>query len=75
MDHTGDLLEIWQGGFFLYAENQLDAIKEVVIKFQQQNDTKAEMAVFFTYTSGQVSSVMKKSLLIQTETIDSSRSL
>jgi hypothetical protein len=74
-NHTGDVLKIWQGGFFSYTENHLDAIKEFVIKFQQRNDTKAEMAVFFTFTSGQVSSVSSVTLLIQTDTIDSSRLL
>lgn len=54
----GDLLEIWKAGFFSYAENQLDAIKEALVKFQQKNDTKAQVVVLLNYSSGQVSSVV-----------------
>ena len=57
-NHTEDLLEIWQGGFFSYAENQLDAIKEALVKFQQTNDPKAEVLVSFTFSSGQVRSIV-----------------
>jgi hypothetical protein len=57
MDHIGDLLEIWQAGFFSYSEDQLDAIKDALVKFQQKNDTKASVYMFLTYSSGQVSPV------------------
>lgn len=57
-DLIGNLLEIWKGGYFSYAENQLDAIKEALVKFQQKNDTKAEVIVIFTFSSGQVSFVL-----------------
>jgi hypothetical protein len=56
-------LKIWQGGLFIYAENQLDAIKEALFKFQQVNDTKAAIEVSLAYTSGQVRTVMTTSLL------------
>jgi len=46
--------DVW-GGFYLYAENQLDAIKEALFKFQQENDTKAEVGVSMSYSSGQFS--------------------
>ncbi|KAI0291688.1 hypothetical protein BC826DRAFT_1105825 [Russula brevipes] len=46
--------EIW-GGLLVYAENQLDAIKEALIKFQQKKDTKADLIVTFFYSSGQLS--------------------
>jgi hypothetical protein len=58
----------------LYAENQLDAIKEALLNFQQTNDTKAALGVALTYSSGQVCSVMSASLLIQTDTNNSSQS-
>jgi hypothetical protein len=48
-------LEILQGGVRLYAESQLDTIKEALVKFQQESDTKAAVMVPLTYTSGQVS--------------------
>jgi hypothetical protein len=57
--HTGDLLEIWQGGTLLYAEDKLDAIKEALFKFQQKNDTKALPAVAMTYAAGKVCAVIR----------------
>jgi hypothetical protein len=42
---------VW-GGARLYAASQQDAIKEALLKFQQQNDTKAEASVSMSYTSG-----------------------
>ncbi|KAH9990425.1 FAD dependent oxidoreductase [Russula vinacea] len=45
---------IW-GGFRLYAEDQLDAIKEALVEFQQKNDTKAAIDVVLSYSSGQLS--------------------
>ncbi|KAF8486355.1 FAD dependent oxidoreductase [Russula ochroleuca] len=45
---------IW-GGFRLHAENQLDAIKDALVKFQQKNDTKAAIDVVLSYSSGQLS--------------------
>ncbi|KAH9990398.1 FAD-binding domain-containing protein [Russula vinacea] len=44
--------EAW-GGFCIYTENQLDAIKTALVNFQQENDTKAEVLVGLTYSSGQ----------------------
>ena len=55
----------------MYAENQLDAIKEALFKFQQENDTKAEVGVSMSYSSGQVSTVATTLTLIQTDIIDS----
>ncbi|KAF8486344.1 FAD-binding domain-containing protein [Russula ochroleuca] len=49
--------DVW-GGARLYAENQLDAIKEALFKFQQQNDTKANVGLSLTYTSGQLLSTV-----------------
>ncbi|KAF8486364.1 FAD dependent oxidoreductase [Russula ochroleuca] len=45
--------DVW-GGIHFYSENQLDAIKEAFIKYQQKNDTKAEVAVSLSYSSGQI---------------------
>ncbi|KAF8486330.1 FAD-binding domain-containing protein [Russula ochroleuca] len=42
---------VW-GGARLYAASQQDAIKAALLKFQQQNDTKAEASVSMSYTSG-----------------------
>ena len=57
-DHIGDLFETWQGGILTYAENQLDEIKEAVVKFQQKDDTKAACTIACVYSSGQVSHAM-----------------
>ena len=57
MDHIGCLLEIWQAGVLLYSEDQLDAIRDALVIFQQKNDTKASVFMFLTYSSGQVSPV------------------
>ena len=46
-----------QGGFLFYAEDQLDAIKEALLNFQQKSDTKAALEVSLTYYSGQVCAV------------------
>jgi hypothetical protein len=70
-DSTGELLEIRQGGFLSYAEDQLDAVKEALFNFQQKNDTKAANAVSLSYSSGQVCSVLTASLFIQTYLINS----
>jgi len=43
-----------QGGSRLYAESELDAIKEALFKFQQKSDTKAAVMVSPTYVPGQV---------------------
>jgi hypothetical protein len=61
-------LEILQGGSCLYAESQLDAIKEALFKFQQKSDTKAAVMVSMTYISGQVCQcpTKAKSLLAHT---------
>jgi FAD/FMN-containing dehydrogenase len=44
--------DIW-AGIVYYAENELDAIKEAVINFQQKNDTKASIIVNLAYSSDQ----------------------
>jgi hypothetical protein len=66
IDQITNLLEIWQAGILLYAEDQLDAIKEALVHFQQENDTKTSVIVFMTYTLDQVCSVITASLLIRT---------
>jgi hypothetical protein len=50
----GYLLEIWQGGTLVYPESQLQAVKAALVKFQQQNDTKASPALAVTYSGGNV---------------------
>jgi hypothetical protein len=71
----GDFIEIWQGGILYYADDQLDAIKEALVKFQQKNDTKAEVMVILSYSSSsgssQVCFVMMASLLVQTDFVNS----
>jgi hypothetical protein len=62
--HCVCLLETWKGGARLYAASQQDAIKAALLKFQQQNDTKAEASVSMSYTSGKVCTAMTASLLI-----------
>jgi hypothetical protein len=57
MDHIVYLLEIWQAGVLLYSEDQLDAIRDALVIFQQKNDTKASVFMFLTYSSGQVGPV------------------
>jgi hypothetical protein len=37
-----------------YTEDKLDQIKDSLVKFQEQNDTKAAMLLGFAYTSGTV---------------------
>ena len=34
--------ETSQAGFVYYTENQLDAIEEALVNFQQKNDTRAD---------------------------------
>jgi hypothetical protein len=63
-DQFGNLLETWQAGLAYYAENQLDAIKDALVNFQQKNDTKASLIVSTVYSLDQVCSVMTASLLI-----------
>jgi hypothetical protein len=62
-------LEILQGGIRLYAESQLDAIKDALVTFQQKSDTKAALLVTMSYTSGQVRQcpANAKSLLLRTD--------
>ena len=70
-------LEILQGGIRLYAESQLDAIKEALVTFQQKSDTKAAVMNTMTYTSNQVCQRLAEAnlLFVQTEIINSSRLL
>ncbi|KAH9990418.1 FAD-binding domain-containing protein [Russula vinacea] len=44
--------EIW-AGFVYYTENQLDAIKEALVNFQQKNDTRAAVLMSLTYSLDQ----------------------
>jgi hypothetical protein len=62
-------LEILQGGIRIYAENQLDAINDALVTFQQKSDTKAALLPTMSYTSGQVSQcpANAKSWLVQTD--------
>ena len=52
-----NLPETWQGGIVFYAENQLDAIKDALVDFQQKNDTRAAVLMSLTYSLDQVCSV------------------
>ncbi|KAI0280312.1 FAD dependent oxidoreductase [Russula aff. rugulosa BPL654] len=49
--------EVW-GGIRIYAENQLDAIKDALVTFQQKSDTKAALLPTMSYTSGQLAVLM-----------------
>jgi hypothetical protein len=44
---------VW-GGIRFYSDNQLDAIKEALFKYQQKNDTRAKVDVSLSYSSGQL---------------------
>ncbi|KAI9449854.1 FAD-binding domain-containing protein [Lactarius psammicola] len=48
--------QIW-GGTRNYAVDQLNLVKEAVVKFQQKNDTKAALNVAMIYTPGGVTSI------------------
>ena len=39
-----------------YPPNQLDAVKDALVRYQQKQDVKAGAAVFLNYASGQVRS-------------------
>ena len=54
----GELITIWKGGVLHYADEQLNAVKEALVKFQQKNDTKAAINVLLSYSSTQVCSFM-----------------
>ena len=58
------VLETWKGGIRFYSDDQLDAIEEALFKFQQKNDTKAEVGVSLSYSSGQVCTAMTALRLI-----------
>ena len=62
-----NLLGIRQAGFVYYAGIQLGAIKEALVNFQQNNDTKASVMVLMTYSLDPVCSVMMALLLIRTD--------
>ena len=47
---------MWQAGFVYYTENQLNAIKEALVNFQQKNDTRAAVLMSLTYSLDQVCS-------------------
>ena len=69
------LLETCKGGSRVYAEDQLDSMKNALVKFQQKDDPKAAFVLVLTYSSGQVCTVMMASLLIQSKIIGSSLSV
>ena len=72
-DHIGDLLESWQGGLVTYAENQVNAIKEALIKYEQTSDTKAACVPSLSYSSGQVCPVTDTLLPVRPDDINSFR--
>ena len=43
-----------KGGILIYTEDKLDQLKDSLVKFQEQNDTKAATMLAFAYTSGTV---------------------
>jgi hypothetical protein len=45
---------IYQGGYLFYPSTQLDAVKDAIIKFQDNNDTKASIVLSLSYSSGTV---------------------
>jgi len=49
--------EIW-AGVIVYAGDQLDAIKEAYVEFQQVNDTKAAILINLGYGSGQFTTTL-----------------
>ncbi|KAH9030957.1 FAD-binding domain-containing protein [Lactarius hengduanensis] len=44
---------IW-GGFMFYFPDQLDAVKNALVRYQQKQDVKASAAVILNYASGQL---------------------
>jgi hypothetical protein len=71
-NHVGYLLDVWQGGFFLYSEEQLDAIKMALLNFQVKNDTKAAVLISMAHSSGPVSSIVTITQLIEINEVYSS---
>ena len=71
----GNFIEIWQGGVLYYADDQLDAIREALVKFQQKNDTKAEVMVTLPYSSSQVCFVLMALLSVPADIVNSFRLL
>ncbi|KAI9439709.1 FAD dependent oxidoreductase [Lactarius indigo] len=47
--------KVW-GGIMFYPPNQLDAVKDALVKYQQTQDVNAALAVFVNYASGQLTS-------------------
>ncbi|KAI9439710.1 FAD-binding domain-containing protein [Lactarius indigo] len=47
--------KVW-GGIMFYPPNQLDAVKDALVKYQQKQDVNAALAVFVNYASGQLTS-------------------
>ncbi|KAN0132341.1 FAD-binding domain containing protein [Lactarius tabidus] len=45
--------KIW-GGILLYLPNQLDAVKDALVKYRNNTDVKASAAVVLNYASGQL---------------------
>ncbi|KAI9449094.1 FAD dependent oxidoreductase [Lactarius psammicola] len=45
--------KVW-GGLLFYPPNQLDAVKDALVRYQQKQDVKAEAAVVLNYASGQL---------------------
>ncbi|KAH9015946.1 FAD-binding domain-containing protein [Lactarius deliciosus] len=44
------------GGIMFYPPNQLDAVKDALVKYQQKQDVNAALLVFLNYASGQMTS-------------------
>ena len=51
----------------MYAERQLSAMKNALVKFQQKDDPKAAFVLVLTYSLSQVGTVIMESLLIQSK--------
>ncbi|KAI9430139.1 FAD-binding domain-containing protein [Lactarius psammicola] len=45
--------KVW-GGIVFYPPNQLDAVKDALVRYQRKQDVKAALAVFLNYASGQM---------------------
>ncbi|KAI9446106.1 FAD-binding domain-containing protein [Lactarius indigo] len=45
--------KIW-GGFMFYPQDQLNVVKDALVRYQQKQDVKASVAVILSYGSGQL---------------------
>jgi hypothetical protein len=48
----------------IYSEDKLDQIKDALVKFQSNKDTKAAMWMILYYASGRVCSIMATFMLV-----------